>query len=204
MKWITRRNKIMQKPAGYDEVQVGGDFTPVELGGHHLIIKGVKEQMSKTNKPMIVVAFDFAQNDKQPGYFSDLFEKDVRPEKKWPNNGTMYIMAMDYEDPNKTSKQFKSFITSFEHSNNTTVEWGEKFCDQFKGKRIGGVFGEVENEYEGKVSMRHQLRWFCDDANADKANIPNPKYLKNGAAGGSTSNDGFMSIPAGTDEEVPF
>ena len=51
----------MQKPNGYDEVQVG-DFTPVELGGHHLIIKGVKEQESKTGKPMIVVAFDFAKH----------------------------------------------------------------------------------------------------------------------------------------------
>ena len=38
----------MQKPNGYDEVQVGGDFIPVELGGHHLIIKGVKEQNNRS------------------------------------------------------------------------------------------------------------------------------------------------------------
>ena len=56
----------MQKPSGYDEVQVGGDFTPAELGGHHMIIKGVKEQESKTGKPMIVVAFDFAKNNSIP------------------------------------------------------------------------------------------------------------------------------------------
>ena len=91
----------MNKPNGYDEVKVGGDFTPIELGGHHLVIKGVREEKSKSGKDMIVVAFDTAKNDKQPGYFSDLFDKDIRPEKKWPNNGTQYILTMDGQDPKK-------------------------------------------------------------------------------------------------------
>ena len=31
-----RKNNMMNfdKPQGYDEVQAGGDFTPIELGGH--------------------------------------------------------------------------------------------------------------------------------------------------------------------------
>ena len=155
----------MQKPAGYDEVQVG-DFTPVELGGHHMTIKAVKEQESKTGKPMIVVAFDFAKNDKQPGYFAELFDKDIRPDKKWPANGTNYIMTMDYQDPSKTSKSFKSFITSFERSNNVTAIWGEKFCDQFKGKKIGGVFGVVEEEYNGRKN-RHKGVAFSQEKASD-------------------------------------
>lgn len=192
----------MQKPNGYDEVQVG-EFIPAELGGHHMIIKAVKEQESKTGKPMIVVAFDFAKNDKQPGYFGDLFDKDIRPDKKWPAAGTSYIMTMDYQDPNKTSKNFKSFITSFERSNNVTAIWGEKFCDQFKGKKIGGVFGVVEEEYNGKVSKRHKLRWFCDDNRADSATIPEEKLLNASSVAGS-SGDGFMNIPEGLNEEIPF
>lgn len=191
----------MQKPAGYDEVQVG-EFTPAELGGHHMIIKAVKEQESKTGKPMIVVAFDFAKNDKQPGYFSEQFDKDIRPDKKWPANGTNYIMTMDYQDPSKTSKSFKSFITSFERSNNVTAIWGDKFCDQFKGKKIGGVFGIVEEEYNGKVSKRHKLRWFCDDNKADSAPIPDEKLLN--TSSGASSSEEFMNIPEGSDEEIPF
>ena len=193
----------MQKPQGYDEVQVGGDFTPVELGGHHLIIKGVKEQDSKTGKPMIVVAFDFARNDKQPGYFSDLFDKDIRPDKKWPNNGTNYIMAMDYQDQNKTSKSFKSFVTAFERSNNVTAVWGEKFCDQFKGKKIGGVFGVVEEEYNGEIKKRHKLRWFCEDSKADGASIPEEKLLKATSSTTSSSSD-FVAVSDSPDEEIPF
>ena len=192
----------MNKPSGYDEVKVGGDFTPIELGGHHLIIKGVREEKSKTGKDMIVVAFDTAKNDKQPEYFSDLFEKDIRPEKKWPNNGTQYILTMDSQDANKTSRSFKSFITSFEKSNDCEAVWGDKFCAQFKGKKIGGVFGLVEEEYNGEVKQRHKLRWFCEDARADEANVPEAKLLNKPVK--APTDNGFVNVPDGVAEEIPF
>ncbi len=191
----------MQKPNDYDDIKVGGDFTPIELGGHHLIIKAVREQDSKKGDPMLVVAFDCAKNDSQPGYFSDLFEKDIRPEKKWPSNGTHYIMTQDWQDKSKTSRSFKSFITSFERSNKVEAVWGEDFCKQFTGKKIGGVFGLNEEEYNGKVSKRHKLRYFCDDSKADSATVPDPKLLNNGP---KEDGDGFMDIPTGDTEEFPF
>lgn len=188
----------MNKPQGYDEVQVGGDFTPIELGGHHMIIKGVREEKSKSGKDMVVVAFDFATNDKQPGYFTDLFEKDIRPDKKWNNSGTSYILTMDSKDPGKVSKSFKGFITAFEKSNSVEAIWGDKFCEQFKGRKIGGIFGIVEEEYNGEVKKRHKLRWFCEDDKADSANIPAEKLLN------KADINGFVNVPAGTAEEIPF
>lgn len=188
----------MQKPSGYDEVQVGGDFAPVELGGHHLIIKGVKEQNNKNGKPMVVVAFDFAKNDKQPGYFSDLFEKDIRPDKKWPFFGTMYINTMNAED--KVSKSFKTFITCVEKSNNMTVTWGDQFCDQFKDKKIGGVFGVVEDEYNGEIKKRHKIRWFCEDEKATDAKIPDPVLLEKPSSSGNPTAITNNSLA----EEIPF
>ena len=190
----------MNKPTGYDEVKVGGDFTPIELGGHHMIVKGVREEKSKSGKDMIVVAFDFAANDKQPGYFTDLFEKDIRPDKKWNNAGTSYILTMDSQDPQKVNKNFKSFITSIEKSNNMEVEWGNNFCDQFKNKKVGGVFGIVEEEYNGEVKKRHKLRWICEDDRVDGATIPKEKLLNKTGA----DVDGFVNVPAGAAEEIPF
>ena len=55
----------MQKPRNYEETQAQGEFTPVELGGHQMVIKQVTETKSKTGKDMIVVLFDFNQSDKQ-------------------------------------------------------------------------------------------------------------------------------------------
>lgn len=192
----------MNKPNNYEETKVGGDFTPIELGGHHLVIKQVNETKSKAGADMLVVLFDFAKNDKQPGYMSESFKNDIRPEKKWPHNGTTYILCED-KDGN-CSKKFKSFITAFENSNNVEAIWGEKFATQFKNKKIGGVFGEVENEYNGKVSMRRELRWFCDDSRAEGANIPDAKLLGNMTPAAKAITDDFMKVEDTDEEEIPW
>lgn len=83
----------MQKPNDYDNTQAQGEYIPVELGGHKLVIKQVTETTSKTGKPMIVVCFDFAPDDVQPGYFMEQFKNDIRPDKKWPNQATQYILT---------------------------------------------------------------------------------------------------------------
>ena len=195
----------MNKPASYDTVKVGGDFTPIIVGGHHMVIKNVEETTSKGGKAMLKVSFDFAKNDSQPEYMMNEFKNDIRPDKKWPHVGTAYILTEDNDG--NCSKKFKGFITSFERSNNCEAVWGEKFAAQFKNKKIGGVFGKVENEYNGKVTMRTELRWFCEDGRADSADIPAEKYLNNS---GSSSNNSQMvpdDIVNGTgdaDEIIPF
>lgn len=198
----------MNKPNGYDEAKAGGDFTPVELGGHHLVIKQVSEKMNKNNQPMIVVLFDFAQNDAQVGYFMESFKNDIRPDKKWPNQATQYINV--YDQDGKTSRAFKTFTTCVEHSNaGFTTQWGDKFCEQFKNKNIGGVFGEQMDYYNGDEKKKRVLRWFVSSEKVAEAQIPDLsesaayKQYKNNSA--ITSGDGgFMNIPDGIDEELPF
>ena len=193
----------MNKPSNYDQVSTG-DFTPIELGGHHLVIKAVEEMKSKAGKPMLKVSFDMAKNDKQAGYMATEYKNDIRPDKKWPHAGTQYILTED-KDGN-CSRSFKSFITSFEKSNNCSAIWGDKFAAQFKNKAIGGVFGEVENEYNGKVTMRHELRWFCEDSKVESAAVPAPKMLDGNklltSSTASTSMD--VNVPEDVDEESPF
>ena len=192
----------MQKPKSYDEVPVGGDFTPIILGGHHAVIKSVKEQKSSTGKDMVVVAIDFAKNDSQPGYFKEQFDKDTRSEKKWPYQAVQYIVTEDYEG--KCSRSFKGFITAFEKSNKTETNWGDKFVDQFKNKKIGVVYGEVEEEYNGEIKTRRRIRWFCEDAKVDEASGPDKKYFNGSAAPAASKDDGFVNVPEGSDEEIPF
>lgn len=194
----------MKKPNNFDEVNAGGDFTPIALGGHHAVIVSVKEQKSSTGKDMVVVALDFAKNDSQPGYFKTQFDNDTRPEKKWPYQAVQYIVTEDADG--KCSRSFKGFITSFERSNNVTTKWDDKFAAQFKNKKIGVVYGEVEEEYNGEVKTRHRIRWFCEDAKVDSQNIPDKKYLPVSASKPTAkpNDDGFMDVPAGTDEDIPF
>ena len=194
----------MQKPNSFDDVNAGGEYVPINVGGHHAVIVSVKEQKSSTGKDMVVVAIDFAKNDSQPGYFKDQFDNDNRAEKKWPYQAVQYIVTEDSEG--KCSRSFKGFITAFERSNNVKTNWGDKFVNQFKNKKIGVVYGEVEEEYNGELKTSRRIRWFCEDANADSAKIPEKKYATTYTSkpAETANSDGFMNIPEGTDEEIPF
>lgn len=191
----------MQKPNGYDEVKVGGSYTPPMLGGHKIVIKNVEETKSKAGRDMIKVYYDFAKDDVQPGFFTAEFKNDIRPNKQWPHGGTTYILSEDSEG--NCSKKLKGFITSFERSNKCDAVWGDKFAGQFKNKKIGGVFGEVENEYNGKVTMRHELRWFCDIDKVDGATIPDPVLLnKTTTSAPKQDDDEWMNTDA--DGDIPW
>lgn len=195
----------MQKPNDFENVKAGGDFEPVDLGGHYGIIKQVKETTSSSGKPMVVVCLDFDKQDKQAGYMSEQFKADVRPDKKWPFNGTKWIVSED--STGKCSKSFKSFITAFEKSNNTTVTWGDNFEAQFKNKKIGIVYGEVEELYEDEVKTRHQIRWFCAIDKVATTPVPEKKFLSNngGSSAPSGSTGDFVNIPDNiAEEELPF
>ena len=193
----------MERPNNFENTQVGGDYTPIELGGHHAVIMSVKEKLSSTGKNMIVVALDFAKNDKQPGYFKEQFDKDTRSDKKWPYQAVQYIVTEDGDG--NCSKNFKGFITSFERSNNCTASWGEKFVNQFKNKKIGVVYGEVEEEYNGEVKTRRRIRWFCEDGKAADQSIPNKKYYTQPTDNKAvTGDEGFMKVPDNANDEIPF
>lgn len=198
----------MQMPKGYEAVKVGGEFIPINLGGHKAIIKKAEETETSTGKPMIVLAIEFDKGDSQPDYFTNLFKEDTREDKKWPNSGMIRIVS---EDANgECSRSFKSFITALEASNpNFHIEWGKDFGVQFKGKKLGVVYGEVENLYNDKLTMRHEYRWCCDYAKADTQKIPAAKYINGSSPYGSNNPAGmstnFIDVPDnGSEEDIPF
>lgn len=185
------------KPAGYDEVQAGGDFTPIELGGHKLVIKKI-EDVSNGVVSYLKVMYDTAQDDIQPNYFAEQYKNDTRETKKW---GGVINIFPTYRDGG-TSKKFNQFCTSIERSNNSQIEWGAKFEQSIVGKVVGGVFGEEEYlDTANNVKTARKLFWFRSVDGIQDAKVPNKRTLE-----GTDTNapDGFMNIPEGTDEDLPF
>ena len=189
----------MQKPNSYDSVQI--DYVPIELGGHTAVIKRLKETTSKNGRPMIQVAIDFDKADVQPEYFMNAFQNDDRPEKKWPFQGTHYILTEDQEG--KCSRSFKSFISSVEKSNNAECVWGDGFEKWFTNKKVGVVYGENDEEYNGEVKTRRRIRYFCSYDKAKDATVPDKRFLETRPQAAPPAADTFINVPEGTDE-IPF
>lgn len=163
----------MIKPNGFEETREFGEYTPLELGGHKLVIIKVEECTASTGNQYIKVSFDTANDDMQPNYYSVQYKQDTRTEKKW--SGVTTVFPTDSEG--KTSRAFKTFCTSVEKSNaGFKMVWGEKFCEALEGKLIGGVFGE-EEYYDsfGELKTVRKLRWFRSIEGVMDADVPAKK-----------------------------
>ena len=204
------RTTKMNKPAGYEEAQVLGEFTPIELGGHKLVIMQVEEVTARNGNQFIKVSFDTAKDDIQPSYFANSYKQDTRSNKKWSGVTTVFPTDKD----GKTSRAFKTFCTAVEKSNaGFKMVWGDMFCASLKGKKIGGVFGE-ENYLNSmnECKTARKLFWFRSIDGVMEADIPARRELSDddkdrvGTAPtvGTDIGDGFMNIPDGIDEELPF
>ena len=185
------------KPAGYDEVQAGGDYTPIELGGHKLIIKAIEEATASNGNKYLKVSFDTAPDDVQPNYYTEQYKNDTRDQKKW--GGVAMLFPTDREG--KTSKTFKQFCTSIERSNNSQIQWGAGFEASIVGKTIGGVFGEEEYiGNDGTVKTARKLFWWRSTEGIKDAAIPTKREVDKPADSGTD----FMSIPDALENDLPF
>ena len=189
----------MNKPLGFEEVQALGDYIPINLGGHKLVIMKVEECETSIGNQYIKVSFDTAKDDIQPNYYTNAYKNDTRDNKKW--SGVTTVFPTD--DEGKTSRAFKTFCTSVEKSNaGFKMVWGEQFCTALKGKLIGGVFGEEEYaDSNGGVKTARKLRWFRSIEGVMDADIPAKKTLKNDNAPAYTAPQ-FEEIS--TDDDLPF
>lgn len=167
---------MLKKPNNYDEVQLGGDFTPIELGGHKGVIKSVEEYKSEfSGLTSLKVSIDTAKDDKQPEYFTELWKNDERKDKKWSNSAIKYVSLKEDEN---CVKMLKGFITAVENSNpNFTYDW-DKDIDQLKNKKVGIVIGLEEYEDQEKnIKTARKLIQFRSIDKINEAKIPKVKLL---------------------------
>ena len=167
---------MLKKPNNYDEVELNSEFTPIELGGHKGVIKGVEEYTSEySGNTSLKVSVDTTKDDKQPEYFTELYRNDERDDKKWSTSAIKYVSLKEDEN---CVRMLKGFITAVENSNpGFTYDWN-KDIDQLKGKLVGLVFGLEEYEdNEGKTKTARKLNQFRSIDKVDNAKIPRVKLL---------------------------
>lgn len=199
----------MNKPNDYDKVQPYGEFTPLELGGHILVIKKVEETKSKAGNDILMIYLDTDLSDKQPKYYEEQFKNDIRPNKKWG----CIVYQLVYDKEGATNRGLKTFHTCVENSNpGFVINWGQGYADCFRGKKIGGVFGK-EEYLNAKNEPKKTIKCFffrSVDSIVSGVDVPEEKLLPRNASGDimtsrtQVGSDGFMNIPDGLNEELPF
>lgn len=188
----------MNKPKAFEEVQAFGGYTPIEVGGHIMIIKKVEETISRTNKAMLRIYLDTDKTDKQPCYFSESYKNDTRENKKW--KCINYCMV---EDSNgNCSRSLKTFIESVEKSNNGfKVQWGENFANCLVNKLVGAVFGREEylDSYgESRFATKCLNFRTVEDVREGRVQAPKDRLLK------PSDNVSYEDLNPVNDTDMPF
>ena len=133
---------MIAKPKDWETAQAyTGESEQLTPGGHIVRIMGMRQEMSKNNKPMIVVAFDIEEGSASDGFYRRMHDnkKKFDAGAKW--QGVIRYMLYG-KDGVSTNGFFKGFIGAVEESNpGFTWNWDER---SVAGKLVGMVFGEEE------------------------------------------------------------
>lgn len=189
----------MKMPNGYNETMAAGSWQPLASGGYVCRILNAREEMTRTNKPMVVVQLEIAEGD-EAGRFGREFAADTRDMPKWPASGVMRQLTEDKDG--RCSPFFKAMITSLEKSNEGWhPQWDDGFCKSLQGKFIGVVYGREQYEKsDGTIAFATKPQRACSVAEVREGRIlpPEDKLLKTASAPASS---GWSEM---SDSQLPF
>ena len=193
----------------FNEVKIGGDFTPLPGGGYVCRIRKAQMTTNGNNLPMVEVMIDIAEGEFK-GYFNGLYQDRIGkdPNAKYPYNGILKITAVD--ENGNTKKNFKSFCTAVERSNNMELpRHDEAFLKALVGKGVGVLYQREEYEgSDGKTHWSTKPKWFRDveTIRSGRFTKPEDKPLEPtygtgfSSADASAINDMFGVTPTYTDD----
>jgi len=203
----------MQKFGGYDDAkkqaQASGT-SKLPAGGYVCKVIGVKYTKGEEGKSdFIEIQFEIAEGEYK-GFFQKQYEANTNEDKKYKGRTKIYIPTDDgSEKDGWTKKTFAGWTNAFEESNEGYLwDWDEK---KWKNKLIGIVFGETGTVINGRDVVYTEARFAVSAEKIRSGNYPAAKFkAKNGypSEGGSASagsdNNGFLNIPEGAVEDLPF
>lgn len=196
----------MKKLGRYAEAKTYTDQERLPAGGYILDIKNVEYKENDWGD-VIILSFDIAKGDFK-GFFEKNYKTQNGEDKKWKGTYRLRVPKDDGSEQDEwTLRRFKTIITNFEDSNNGFHwDWDEQ---KLKGKKIGALFNNKEYDYNnrsGFFTNCHSLVT-VEKIDSGRFEIPADTLLKNGSAFTAepkADSDGFMNIPDGIDEELPF
>lgn len=190
----------------YDKVQIGGEFQSLPGGGYVVCIKKAQMVTNSNGLPMVEAMVDIAEGDFKD-YFGDLYRSRISndPNAKYPYNGILRITAVD--ENNNTKKNFKSFCTAIEQSNDMTLpRHDEAFLKALAGKYVGVLYQREEYAgNDGKTHWSTKPKWYRNVETIRSGNYTKPEDVPLPATYGTgfTPDPSTDSFNAASDD-IPF
>ena len=192
---------MIKKPQNYDSLK--NSFESLNAGGHKCVIMEAKEDKDPNGKDILRISFDTANDDTQPKYFSNLYIKDTRPDKKSSYSGQKTF----WQDSEWFESNLSKMTGAIEKSNPDVKIWNNGVLDlaKLKGLKVGIVFG-----IEDYIKEDHSLgasckpRYFCGYDEAFQQAIPKKKDAKPRAEAPTIGDYGFVNVAEEDESGLPF
>lgn len=199
----------MRKLKGYENAKAYSDNKRLPVGGYVLKVLNVEYQENSWGD-RIILSFDIAEGE-QKDFYAKNYKNQTGEDKKWKGvYRNLYVPKEDgSEGDERTMRSFKTVIEAFKESNpGLKWEWDEQVL---KGKLIGGLFNNKEFSINGRNGFYTNCKYLTsvNQIRENEFEIPADDLLSGSSANQShnsakTDADGFMSIPDGVEEELPF
>lgn len=202
----------MNRFNGYDKAKKeaqrqGGAKLPA--GAYVCNIINVKyEKATDDRSDRLLLQIDIFEGEHR-SFFSKQFNENTAEDKKWKGIIRMYVPKDDGSEKDDWTKRiFAGWIDAVEQSNPGYLwDWDE---NKLKGKLIGVVFGETGTVINSRQVVYTEPRFGVAIEKVRDGSAPAANFkAKNGYTGTTTPTpqvdaNGFMQIPEGVDEELPF
>lgn len=187
----------------YRETKSYAEFPTLPKGGYVLKILGASVCQNSFGE-YIKISCDIAEGDYR-GFFENDYKNQEAEDKKWRCNFLLNVPNDDgSERDGWTKRKFKTVTEALEDSNTQYhFDWDEQ---KFKGLFIGGLFNLREyQKRNGEIGQAVNLAQLCtvEKIRTGKYRLPEDRLL-NRSQTPKTDSSGFMSIPEGAENELPF
>lgn len=188
----------------YAETKSYTDYKQLPKGGYVVKILGVSVESYRDNEETLKLSCDVAEGE-YTNFFADAYKANTNEDRRWSCN---YLIGIPTDDGSERDgwrkRAFKTAIEAIEDSNpGFHWAWNET---ALKGLIVGALFNEREfAANDGSVRKSSNLARFiaADKVRSGNYTLPKDKLLERSAQG-SGAGEGWLDVPAGIDDGLPF
>lgn len=188
---------------GFSRENIYKERDRLPAGGYVLEILNVQEQPYSWGT-VLIIEYEIAEGEYK-GYFQKNLAAQQTEDKKWKGTYRLTEPKEDgSEQDERAKRKLNTFLVAVEESNpGYHWDWRES---TLKGKKVGALFNNKEYELDGRHGFYTNCHSIVPAAKIREGRftIPADTLLKKKGTSPVPGTDGFLNIPDGFDDELPF